>query len=69
MSNQSQGIYDARSLGRSKFTSLIGLIPAVTIGGVSLILYSMISAVGVRNLVETSVDFSSSRKEKPKNKE
>ena len=43
MSNQSQGIYDARSLGRSKFTSLIGLIPAVTIGGVSLILYGMIS--------------------------
>lgn len=27
----------------------------------SLILYGMISAVGVRNLVETSVDFSSSR--------
>ena len=69
MNDQSQGIYDARSLGRPKFTSLIGLIPAVTIGGVSLILYSMISAVGVRNLVETSVDFSSSRKEKPKNKE
>lgn len=31
------------------------------IGGVSLILYGMISAVGVRNLVEASVDFSSSR--------
>ena len=36
-------------------------MPAATIGGVSLILYGMISAVGVRNLVETSVDFSSSR--------
>lgn len=45
----------------SKFACLIGLMPAATIGGVSLILYGMISAVGVRNLVETSVDFSSSR--------
>lgn len=44
-----------------KFAYLIGLMPAATIGGVSLILYGMISAVGVRNLVETSVDFSSSR--------
>lgn len=44
-----------------KFACLIGLMPAATIGGVSLILYGMISAVGVRNLVETSVDFSSSR--------
>ena len=44
-----------------KFAGLIGLMPAATIGGVSLILYGMISAVGVRNLVETSVDFSSSR--------
>ena len=39
----------------------IGLMPAATIGGVSLILYGMISAVGVRNLVEDSVDFNSSR--------
>lgn len=44
-----------------KFACLIGLMPAATIGGVSLILYGMISAVGVRNLVESSVDFSSSR--------
>ena len=44
-----------------KFACLIALMPAATIGGVSLILYGMISAVGVRNLVETSVDFSSSR--------
>lgn len=44
-----------------KFACLIGLMPVATIGGVSLILYGMISAVGVRNLVETSVDFSSSR--------
>lgn len=44
-----------------KFACLIGLMPAATIGGVSLILYGMISAVGVRNLVEQNVDFSSSR--------
>ena len=44
-----------------KFACLIGLIPAATIGGVSLILYGMISAVGVRNLVEDSVDLNSSR--------
>ncbi len=44
-----------------KFASLIGLMPAATIGGVSLILYGMISSVGVRNLVESHVDLSSSR--------
>lgn len=44
-----------------KFSCLIGLMPAATIGGVSLILYGMISAVGVRNLVEAHVDFTSSR--------
>lgn len=44
-----------------KFACLIGLMPAATIGGVSLILYGMISSVGVRNLVESHVDFSSSR--------
>ena len=44
-----------------KFSCLIALMPAATIGGVSLILYGMISAVGVRNLVESHVDFSSSR--------
>lgn len=44
-----------------KFACLIGLMPAATIGGVSLILYGMISAVGVRNLVDSAVDLSSSR--------
>lgn len=44
-----------------KFTCLIGLMPAATIGGVSLILYGMISAVGVRNLVESQVDFCKNR--------
>ena len=44
-----------------KFSALIGAMPAATIGGVSLVLYGMISAVGVRNVVENNVDFKSSR--------
>lgn len=44
-----------------KFAALISAMPAATIGGVSLILYGMISAVGVRNVVESRVDFTSSR--------
>ena len=44
-----------------KFSAFIGTIPAATIGGVSFILYGMISAVGVRNLVESQVDLGKSR--------
>lgn len=44
-----------------KFAALIGSIPAATCGGVSLVLYGMISAVGIRNLVESNIDFSKSR--------
>ena len=44
-----------------KFSALIGAMPAATIGGVSLVLYGMISAVGVRNVVENNVDFKASR--------
>ena len=44
-----------------KFAAVIEVMPAATIGGISLVLYGMISAVGVRNLVETKVDFSKSR--------
>ena len=36
-------------------------MPTATIGGISLILYGMISAVGVRNVVENKVDFTNSR--------
>lgn len=36
-------------------------MPACVIGGVSLVLYGMISAVGIRNLVENHVDFMKSR--------
>ena len=44
-----------------KFSALIACMPASTIGGVSLVLYGMISAVGVRNIVENRVDFTKSR--------
>ncbi len=44
-----------------KFSALVSAMPAGTIGGVSLILYGMISAIGVRNLVENHVDLSQSR--------
>ncbi len=44
-----------------KIAAVIGCMPAATVGGVSLVLYGMISAVGVRNIVETHVDFSKSR--------
>ena len=44
-----------------KFSAFIGTIPAATIGGVSFVLYGMISAVGVRNLVESQVDLGKSR--------
>ena len=44
-----------------KFSALISCMPAATIGGVSLVLYGMISAVGVRNVVENQVDFTKSR--------
>ena len=44
-----------------KFAALVSAMPVGTIGGVSLILYGMISAIGVRNLVENHVDLSESR--------
>lgn len=44
-----------------KVEALISCMPTATLGGVSLVLYGMISAVGVRNVVENKVDFSKSR--------
>ena len=44
-----------------KFAALISAMPAATVGGVSIILYGMISAVGVRNMVENHTDFQKSR--------
>ena len=44
-----------------KFAALIVAMPTATMGGVSIVLYGMISAVGVRNVVENQVDFTKSR--------
>ena len=44
-----------------KFAAAINSIPTAIIGGVSFILYGMISAIGVRNVVENRVDFTNSR--------
>ncbi len=44
-----------------KFEAIINTIPAGIIGGISFVLYGMISAIGVRNVVENHVDFTNSR--------
>ena len=44
-----------------KFAALIYSIPTPIIGGISFVLYGMISAIGVRNVVEAKVDFSKAR--------
>ena len=44
-----------------KFAAVISTIPGPIVGGISFVLYGMISAVGIRNLVENKVDFSKSR--------
>ncbi len=43
------------------FDALVNTIPTAIIGGISFILYGMISAIGVRNVVENKVDFSKTR--------
>ncbi len=44
-----------------KFSSIIATMPTAIIGGVSFMLYGMISAIGVRNVVENRVDLTKSR--------
>lgn len=44
-----------------KFAALVNVIPTAVIGGISFVLYGMISAIGVRNVVENKVDFTKSR--------
>ncbi|MCI6012272.1 MAG: uracil-xanthine permease family protein [Firmicutes bacterium] len=44
-----------------KVAFVIESIPTATIGGISFILYGMISAIGIRNVVENHVDFTRSR--------
>ncbi|MCH5191166.1 MAG: uracil-xanthine permease [Oscillospiraceae bacterium] len=44
-----------------KFAAVINSMPTAIIGGISFVLYGMISAIGVRNVVESKVDFTKSR--------
>ena len=44
-----------------KVSEIIASIPSAIIGGVSFMLYGMISAIGVRNVVENKVDLTKSR--------
>ena len=44
-----------------KFAAIIESIPGAVVGGISFVLYGMISAIGVRNVVENHVDFTKSR--------
>lgn len=44
-----------------KVAEIIGSLPASIIGGISFILYGMISSIGIRNVVENKVDFTKSR--------
>lgn len=44
-----------------KFSACISTIPSATVGGISFVLYGMISAAGLRNMVDSKVDFSKSR--------
>lgn len=66
------GVYDPRVIRLAayfaillsfcpKFSAIIQTVPSAIIGGISFVLYGMISAVGLRNLVESNVDFSRSR--------
>ena len=44
-----------------KVSAIISTMPSAIIGGVSFMLYGMISAIGVRNVVENKVDLTKSR--------
>lgn len=44
-----------------KFSAIISTMPSAIIGGVSFMLYGMISAIGVRNVVENKVNLTKSR--------
>ena len=41
-----------------KFTALIGTIPAPVIGGISILLFGMISSIGIKNMVDAQVNLS-----------
>ena len=51
-------VYDPRVI---RIAALINSMPTAIVGGISFVLYGMISAIGVRNVVEAKVDFSKAR--------
>lgn len=44
-----------------KFTSVIGTIPGPVIGGISILLFGMISSIGIKNMVDHKVDFTNAK--------
>ena len=44
-----------------KFTSIIGTIPGPVIGGISILLFGMISSIGIKNMVDNKVDFTNAK--------
>lgn len=44
-----------------KFTALIGTIPGPVVGGISILLFGMISSIGIRNMVDAEVDLSDAK--------
>ncbi|MCF7858310.1 MAG: uracil-xanthine permease family protein [Candidatus Cloacimonetes bacterium] len=44
-----------------KFTAVIGTIPSPVIGGISVLLFGMISSIGIKNMVDHQVDFSDAK--------
>jgi len=44
-----------------KFTSIIQTIPSPVIGGISILLFGMISAIGIKNMVDAKVDLTNAK--------
>ena len=44
-----------------KFTAIIGTIPGPVIGGISILLFGMISSIGIGNMIRAKIDFSDPR--------
>ena len=58
---ENTGVLELSRVHVPKMAEVIGSMPSAIIGGVSFMLYGMISAIGVRNVVENHVDFTKSR--------
>ncbi|HQO65748.1 MAG TPA: solute carrier family 23 protein [Spirochaetales bacterium] len=44
-----------------KFTALIGTIPGPVIGGISILLFGMISSIGIKNMVDARLNLGNSK--------